>query len=110
MRDESALALPDACVVQARALTSDGQGGRTETWATAVTTTCRVSPSVRQTEEVTRADGTKAVAEWTVTLPYATSVSSTSRLVVNGVTYEVVGLRAPRSWELTRRCLCKTIS
>ena len=110
MRDDAELALPDVCVVQSRTLTSDGQGGKTETWATSVTTTCRVSPSGRLPVEVARADGTKAVADWVVTLPYATTVTATARLVVDGVTYEVVGVRAPRSWELTRRANCKVIA
>lgn len=112
MREEAELALPDVCVVQARTLTSDGQGGRTEAYATSVTTTCRVSPAGQTTQgnEVTRGDGTKALADWIVTLPYSTSVAQTDRLLVNGVTYEVLGVKAPRGWEITRRVLARTIA
>lgn len=110
MRDEAELALPDVCVIRARTLTADGQGGKTESYATSVTTTCRVSPAGRAMQEVTRADGTRATADWVVTLPYNTTVSQSDRLLVNTVTYEVLGAKAPRGWEITRRVMARTIT
>ena len=111
MRDEAELALPDTCVIQARTLATDGQGGRTETYATSVTTTCRVAPAgqTSQGTEVVRGDGTRTLADWVVTLPYNTSISQTDRIVTGGVTYEVLGVKAPRGWEITRRVLARTI-
>lgn len=111
MRDEIELTLPDVCVIQRATNFSDGQGGQTEAWATASTTSCRVSPAGRSAVEVARADRTAAVGDWIVTLPYLSDVTVEDRLLVNGTTtYEVTGLRAPRSWELSRRVECKVIS
>lgn len=111
MRDDLEDSMPDTCVIQRRSLTTDGQGGKTEAWAAAGTVVCRLSPQgIGRGDETSRAERISGEEEWVVTLPALSDVTTTDRLVVLGVTYEPVGLRAVRSWELSRRVTCKRIT
>ena len=110
MRDELELALIDPCSIARRTLTADGQGGSTESWAVAGTCLARVSPSATQFAQGARGDRLSSDGEWIVTTPTDTDVRSADRLDILSTTYEVVGVKAPRSWELTRRVICKVIA
>lgn len=111
MRDTLEDTLPDTCVIQRRTLTSDGQGGKTEAWAAAGTALCRLSPRGQGLDgEDARADRITGEEDWIVTLPALTDVTSSDRLLILSNTYEPVGVRAVRSWELSRRVTCKRIT
>lgn len=110
MREDLEDTLPDTCVIQRRTLTSDSQGGRTESWAAAGTVACRLSPLGNLDSEESRADRVSGEEDWIVTLPASTDVTERDRLVILTNTYEPVGLRAVRSWELSRRVNCKRIT
>lgn len=111
MRDTIEDTLPDTCVIQRPTMVSDGQGGKTATWAAAGTVICRLSPQGANTgDESARADRTSGEEDWIVTFPALTNVNTTDRLVILGSTFEPVALRAVRSWELSRRVSCKRIT
>lgn len=112
MRDTLEDTLPDVCVIQRRSLTTDSQGGRTESWVAAGTVDCRLSPlsAGQGANEATRGDRIAGDEDWVITMPALTDVTVRDRLVVGSVTYEPVGLRAARSWEMSRRAVCKRIT
>jgi SPP1 family predicted phage head-tail adaptor len=102
--------LPDVCTISRRTQTTDSQGGYTETWATASTTTCRVVSSNLTPEERATADRLSLATAWVVILPALTDVTAADRIVVGSRTFEVAAVLAPKTWEVGRRVLCKEIS
>lgn len=110
MREELELTLADQCVITRASTVSDGQGGGSATWATAGTVYCRVDLRARGAVEDTRADRLASQSEWTITFPYSTDVRVTDRLTVGTVLYEPYEVRAPKTWELSRRVLAKVIA
>ncbi|MBX6770879.1 MAG: head-tail adaptor protein [Chloroflexi bacterium] len=95
--------LPDTAQVQRVARTSDGMGGFTESWSTVTTVACRVSPSGNTTAEQVVAERVQDRVLWTLTLPAQMDVTAADRIVVGSRTFEVVGVLAPRSYELATR-------
>lgn len=110
MRDEAELALIDSAVISRETGSSDAQGGVTSSWSAAGTVLCRVSPMNAGAYEGERADRVSAQSEWIVTFPYGTDVTERDRFTCLGVTYEPIEVKAPRTWELTRRVRCKVIT
>lgn len=99
--------LPDTCTVYRLTRTSDGAGGYTEAWAaTGAAVACRVSPAGTGAErEVAARLG--AVATWMVTLPAGTDVTAKDKILTSTQTLQVEAALAPRSWEISRRVVCK---
>lgn len=111
MRDTLEQTFPDECTIRRSQVVPDGQGGETETWSDLATVPCRLSPqSQRQSDEVEEGDRITALTYRVVTVAHDTDVTAADRLVINGETLEVQGLRAPRSWELSRRIECRRVS
>lgn len=106
LRAEFNQSLPDTAQVQRVTRQSDGAGGSTETWTTIATVACRVSPMGNLPVERAIADRLTGVQFWAVTLPAATDITAADRIVSGGRTFEVVGVLAPRTWELARRVVC----
>lgn len=100
MRATAGAALPDSCVIQTQAWVSDGGGGGTTTWTAAGTVDCRIAP-LNGSERDT-GDRISSHAEYVVTLPFDASVSTDSRLVINGDTFNVAAIR-DRSWNVSTR-------
>lgn len=104
MRAVAEEALDGTAVIQSRTYSSDGGGGGTTVWTASGTVDCAIAPilSLGEDERIT---GSKITAgsDWIITLPAETTVSTESRVVVSERTFEVTALRAPRTWELTRR-------
>lgn len=104
MRDTLDESLPDTAIIQRKTRAGDGQGGGTETWAAVGTVPCRVSPvETRGDDESIAGDRTLQTVDYVITVPQGTDVRAVDRLVSGGVTYEVVKVKGPRSWELARR-------
>lgn len=108
MRTVLDTSLPDTAVIWSRTLASDGQGGRTQTYAAAGTVACRLSPisAMSAGSEDVRGDRQAAVADRVLTMPASTTIAATDRVVVASQTFEVTAIHAPRSWELSRRVDC----
>lgn len=101
MRSVLAESLPDTCVIQTLGGTVDANGEGVQGFTAAGTVDCRLAPM--RGDERERGDRISEDADWIVTLPAETSVSVASRLVIDGSAYDVAAVRAPRSWEISRR-------
>ncbi|MBI4496310.1 MAG: head-tail adaptor protein [Chloroflexi bacterium] len=100
--------LPDTAVVQRVTRTADDMGGFTESWAAAGTAACRVAPlGSRTPEERVFAERIAPDVPWVITLPQGTDVTAEDRVTVGARTFEVLGVLAPRSWEIGRRVVCQ---
>ncbi len=105
-------ALPNTATILRRTLTSDGQGGQTQSYASVGTTICRLAffggnrPVMPDTEQSGKIEPKE---RWIVTLPYGADALETDRLTINGVTYEIVSALDRRSHETARRLLVKRV-
>jgi head-tail adaptor len=110
MRAQIGETLVDTAVIQTRSFVDNQGGGGTLVWAVSGTVDCHVAPVIaRGDQEQLVADRTTSTADWWVTVPAETPITSTSRLTVGSRTFEVVSLQAPRSWELHRRLQCAEV-
>lgn len=101
MRGVMQQALPGTAVIGRDTFISDSGGGGTTTFTASGTVDCRIAP-VSGDEQVT-GGRVSPDAEWVVTLPAGTVVDRTDQVTIAGSTYDIVAMRAPRSWELSRR-------
>lgn len=102
MRDVAEDALPDTAVIQSQAIESDDGGGFDTVWTNAGTVSCRIAPLMRQAEERETGGRVSPYAEYVVTLPFDASVTTNSRLLISGGTFNVATVR-DRSWHVTTR-------
>jgi len=109
MRAAQAAAMPDACTISRFSQVTDGQGGWTDTYATASTTVCRVAAGGLSPQEAAMANKLTSKTVWVVSLPALTSVLLADRIIVGARTFEVLGLLAPHTWESARRAIAEEI-
>jgi len=103
MRRDCLRLMPGTAILQQRTLTSDGQGGSTEVWASSGTVVCAVAPQTQGTERI-RGGRVAAISDWVITLPgTVTGLAAKDRIVVGSDTFEVVFPQAPRSFALNVR-------
>lgn len=103
MRTTAGSALPDSCVIQSQAWASDGGGGGSLTWTTGGTVNCRVAPvGGMGASEDNYGDRISADAEFIITLPTTAAVTTDSRIIHTGGTFNVEAVR-DRSYEVTQR-------
>jgi hypothetical protein len=101
MQAAADLALPETGAIYRATLSSDSMGGFTESWVLQSSPACRVdAPSgAILAEYAERIAGRQAMV---INCPASTSVQAADRVIVSGVTYEVLGVLT-QSWEITRR-------
>lgn len=95
--------LPGTAVISTRSYVSDGGGGGTTSWVASGTVACRLDPMSGYGREGVVGERLAPDANYILTLPAETSVNTDSRIRVSSVDYEVLAIRAPLSWELSRR-------
>lgn len=106
MRATQDEALPDTCTIQQKTLTSDGMGGYTEGWTDRATdVACRLAPATYRPGEQVIAEQQVGSSLWQLTLPAGQVIEASDRVVVAGVTYEVVGVHSGGAWETAKRAL-----
>lgn len=88
--------LSGTCVTYAYSEPSDGMGGGTITQTVRGTVACSIAPRWNDKERVA-ADGLDAVADWTITLPYGSTIDERDVIKSAGFTYEVVWADTMRS-------------
>ena len=103
MRADAETSLAGTAIIQDKSYVSDGGGGGTTTWTASGTVACRkvAASSVREAEPVTGGAITPD-AQWIFTLPAATAISTESRILHSGGTFEVAQV-PDRTWEITKR-------
>ena len=105
MKATQATALPSTCSISRRVLSPDGLGGYSETWPTlTASVACRLSAHSAPTEAV-MAERYGGRQTWMLTTPAGTDVTADDRVVIDSVTYEVVGIASAGAWETARRVI-----
>ena len=104
--------LPDSCDIVRAVVESDGAGGDTVASVTLTTVACRVSPAstaVRDAEGI-EAEAIRSQAPWLITVPRGTEVRESDVIVTEaGDDFEVAAVLGPRSYEISRRILCREV-
>lgn len=104
MRATAEAAMPGTAVIQSRTYQSDGGGGGTAVWTPSGTAACGIAPlAASENAEPLTGGRVTPDSDWVITLPAQASISTEHRVVAGGRTFEVTALRAPRTFELTRR-------
>ena len=103
MRAAASDALPGTAVIQNYAETSDGGGGVTQAWTAAGTVDCRMAPiaTAREGEQVS-GSRISAEADSLFTLPHDAAITTNSRIIYSGGTFNVEAIR-DRDWHVTTR-------
>lgn len=106
LRDQVERSMSTTVVIQRLTTASDGEGGQTQTWNTLSTTIGRIGGAdQRLPSEQVEAGQLTGIQQWIVALPAGTDVALSDRLVAQGITYQVVGLQAPMTYEIERRVI-----
>jgi hypothetical protein len=104
--------MPDTCHILEVTNTSDGQGGLTQAWGTAVANvTCRIDSFLSRGLASMRGGGEMVVggaltdfSRWIVSMPYDTAVEVANRIQMSdGSVYNIVSLDTGKSWDLEKR-------
>jgi hypothetical protein len=109
MRATQEVALPETCTRVRTPLVADGQGGYTKGTATTATLACRVSSRGLPSEYLQMATATGKELRM-VTLPHGSDVKRTDTLLIDGVTYQVIGFASAGDWETALRVVCEVVS
>lgn len=107
------LAMPGTAHVLRGTVTPDGIGGWTNTYGTVsisgtVSMPCRYRPSSAQERE--RSGKLVAEMSWTVVFPAEWAIAVADRIVIDGRTFMVEGMLAPKTWEMERHILCTEVT
>ena len=104
MRTELARSLPDTCNLLTPTNVSDGQGGFTQTWGTALASVgCRFDAFPRYAREILAANAVMPYEKMMVTLAFDTVITSDYRIEHGGFTYNVTGVNIDQSWPICKR-------
>lgn len=110
VREALAESLTDVCSISRPTDTADAFGGQARTWSTvAASVPCRIAPETRRPVEEGREGRFAVIGDYVVTLPAGQDVTERDRIVIGGVTYEVLGVRY-RTNELLRRVACVKVA
>jgi len=110
MRSTMGDSLAGHAIIQSQSFASDGGGGGTTTWAAAGTYDCRVAPVASSGEgEGVEGGRVHSDTEYIFTLPESALIDHNSLIVYDTDNYAVTALRAPRTWEISRRVEAKRV-
>lgn len=103
MRATAEEALPGTAVIQTSGWVSDGGGGGTTGWTNAGTIACRMAPITSAgDDEGETGERITADSRFLFTLPAGTTVTTNSRILHSGGTFNVENVRE-RSWNVSTR-------
>lgn len=112
MRTTAAMWFPEVCDLFAPGESDDSMGGSSTTWPSTPTyasVPCRMS-EVSSAGERLVAEKLQGGVAMTLVLPYNQVIDETYRARVKGVMLEVVGVLVPKSWEVSRRAVCRQVT
>ncbi len=105
MRATQADAWPDVCAILRSTQTVNDIGERVVSWQTVATgISCRLAPMQQQSRQTPMAQQQTVVVSWWLTVATTVDIRSGDRVVVDGVTYEVVNVFNYGAWETALRC------
>ena len=100
--------LPGTCIILTPTHTADNYGGFTTTWGTATASAkCRLDPL--QGRENVAAGEQQPFHRYMLTLPYDETITTSMRVVIASVTYNVVSVDSNKSWMASTRCLVERV-
>lgn len=108
MRSTLDLSLAGTAVISTSTWTSDGGGGGSLTFTPSGTVDCRVAPAGGGEGE--GGERLNPDTEVIFTVPQGTTIDLDARITYDSVVYSVTNLRAPRTWEISRRVEAKEIA
>lgn len=101
-----ATVLPTTATIQRASTASDGAGGRTRTFSTVATVSCRITPDAMGAREALGNDKVKDTEPYRVAFPAGTDVRLADRVTISGLVLSVEAVRTPRSVEVERVTFC----
>jgi len=105
MRATQAEAWPDVCTILRSTQTVNDIGERVVSWQTVATDiSCRLAPAEQASRQTPMAQQQTVIVSWWLTVATTVDVRSGDRVVVDGVTYEVVNAFNYGAWETALRC------
>ena len=108
MRHEATDWLPDLCTVQTRATAPDGQGGVTETWASATNVPCKLNvATLRNAGRFGEQFGMHV--NFVLSVRHDQAIASGNRVVLNSDTYEVIAVDDDHTYRPLRRAYLRRI-
>ena len=108
IRADVARMLPDTGYVLSLSSVSDGQGGYTDSWGTSGTVTYRLD--ARQGHESVAGAAVQPYHEYTLTLPYTTTLTTLHRFKdASGNTYAVMSVDNGKSWPVSKRAIVERV-
>lgn len=94
---------PDSAQILRASNTTDGLGGRNQSWTVHATTVCRLSPYMTSSgAEEAEGGAVRNEQAYKLAVPVGTDILITDRVSTNGLTLAVQQLYTPRSVELER--------
>lgn len=102
MREAIEDLLPDTCSILAVTHTPNGQGGQTDTWATA-SSRIPFRLDVVTGREMVSGGALQPFTKYKGSLPYDAVITAQSRILHNGITYAVTGVNVDASWQAVVR-------
>lgn len=104
LRSDATAYQPDTCTLQTVTLTSDSQGGWTESWANTYTSVgCRLAPVQTSEPEEIEDEQVQALSRWVLTIAHDQTIDETMRVVHDSETYEVDHLEDTHSNRTAKR-------
>ena len=101
--------LAGTAIVKTRTWVSDGGGGGTTVYIAAGTLDCRVAPFSPANEKVA-GERLNPDTEYVFTFAFDTAVLPDSLITYDGRNFAVTAVRAPRTWEVSRRVEAKEVT
>ena len=102
MREDIEDLMPDTCDILSVAYTSDGEGGMTEAWGTAVSdVACRID--YRSGTEKMTGGAIQSYSKAVLSLPYTTAITTSHRVQVDSYVWAVKSVNEGQSWDVVRR-------
>jgi hypothetical protein len=108
MREAIGQLLPDTCSILTVTETPDGQGGVSQTWATAYSNVpCRLDIKTRQ--EPLIGDSLQTFRGYMLSMPYDTVIAFGDRVTIDGTTYAVMSVNDGQSWQAVKRVTVEAV-
>ena len=103
MRSQVKVAMPDTVTIQRKAITSDQQGGYTESYDDAYQN-IPARLAIKSVAESVAAGVQDVRLDATLTLAYDQSIEQSDRIIHSSGSYEIQSVDSGKSWSVSKRC------